>query len=104
MSNGWTPLLRHCLGQNFRSIIQVICLIDVITFHFFLENDTIIPNSAQAIYDPALHIFAIISSRIHIAWVRAVAGRLKTDYHYSTALRYNTFPFPDISEAHNITL
>jgi hypothetical protein len=32
-----------------------------------------------------------------MTWVRAVAGRLKTDYRYSSALCYNTFPFPDIS-------
>lgn len=33
-----------------------------------------------------------------MTWVRAVAGRLKTDYRYSSSLCYNTFPFPDISE------
>lgn len=40
------------------------------------------------------HIFAIISSRIHMTWVRAVAGRLETRIRYSSALCYNTFPFP----------
>ncbi|MBL4707135.1 MAG: class I SAM-dependent DNA methyltransferase [Flavobacteriales bacterium] len=70
----------------------------------FLESDTIILDSAQAIYDPETYIFAIISSRIHMTWVRAVAGRLKTDYRYSSALCYNTFPFPDISEAQKTSL
>jgi hypothetical protein len=70
----------------------------------FLERDTIILDSAQAIYDPKPWIFAIISSRIHMTWVRAVAGRLKTDYRYSSALCYNTFPFPDITEAQKTTL
>ncbi|ACN15162.1 putative type II restriction enzyme (methylase subunit) [Desulforapulum autotrophicum HRM2] len=65
----------------------------------FLKSDTIILDSAFAIYDPPLYIFAIISSRIHMAWVRTVAGRLKTDYRYSSALCYNTFPFPKITEA-----
>ena len=64
----------------------------------FLGSDTIILDSAQAIYDPPTYIFAIISSRMHMTWVRAVAGRLKTDYRYSSALCYNTFPFPEISE------
>ena len=36
---------------------------------------------------------------MHIQWVRAVAGRLKTDMQYSNTLCYNTFPFPKISEA-----
>jgi hypothetical protein len=70
----------------------------------FLESDTIILDSAQAIYDPEPFIFAIISSRIHMTWVRAVAGRLKTDYRYSSALCYNTFPFPEITEAQKTTL
>ncbi|MCD4719636.1 MAG: N-6 DNA methylase [Desulfobacula sp.] len=65
----------------------------------FLEGGTIIPNSAQAIYDPPPYIFAIISSRMHMTWVRTVAGRLKTDYRYSSALCYNTFPFPEITNA-----
>jgi hypothetical protein len=34
-----------------------------------------------------------------MTWVRAVAGRLKNDYRYSSTLCYNTFPFPEISEA-----
>lgn len=63
----------------------------------FLDSDTIINNSAQAVYDPPTWLFSIISSRMHMTWVRAVAGRLKTDYRYSATLCYNTFPFPDIS-------
>ena len=34
---------------------------------------------------------------MHMVWVRAVAGRLKTDYRYSSAICYNNFPFPDIN-------
>jgi len=70
----------------------------------YLSPDEVILAPNQAIYDPAPHIFAIISSRIHMTWVRAVAGRLKTDYRYSSALCYNTFPFPEISEAQKTTL
>ncbi len=36
---------------------------------------------------------------MHMVWMRAVAGRLKTDYRYSSALVYNTFPFPNISHS-----
>jgi hypothetical protein len=61
-----------------------------------LQDDTII-SDAQAIYNPELYLFAIISSRFHMVWVRAVAGRLKTDLRYSSALCYNTFPFPQIN-------
>lgn len=63
----------------------------------FLDDNTVISNSANAIYDAAPWIFAVITSRMHMTWLRAVGGRLKSDYRYSTALCYNTFPFPDIS-------
>ena len=64
----------------------------------FLDKDCVISNSAQAIYDAPLWLFSVITSRIHMVWVRAVGGRLKTDYRYSAELCYNTFPFPDISD------
>ncbi|MDQ7090527.1 MAG: class I SAM-dependent DNA methyltransferase [Methylococcales bacterium] len=70
----------------------------------FLDKNIIVSNLAFAIYDPPTYIFAIISSRMHMTWVRAVAGRLKTDYRYSSTLCYNTFPFPKISKAKKIIL
>jgi type II restriction/modification system DNA methylase subunit YeeA len=66
----------------------------------FCEENTIILNSAQVIYDPPVYIFGIISSRMHMTWVRTVAGRLKTDIRYSSELCYNTFPFPEINDKH----
>lgn len=63
----------------------------------FLDADTVILDSAQAIYDADPWIFGVISSRMHMTWVRAVAGRLKTDYRYSSALCYNTFPIPTLT-------
>jgi hypothetical protein len=39
-----------------------------------------------------------------MTWVRTVAGRLKTDYRYSSALCYNTFPFPGITDSQKTTL
>ena len=64
----------------------------------FLGSDTVISNLAFAIYGPEPYIFAIISSLMHMTWVRTVAGRLKTDYRYSSGLCYNTFPFPELAE------
>ncbi|SMN16032.1 FIG045374: Type II restriction enzyme, methylase subunit YeeA [uncultured Candidatus Thioglobus sp.] len=62
----------------------------------FLNKDTIISNSAQVIYDAEPWIFAVVTSRMHMVWVRAVGGKLETRYRYSSTLCYNTFPFPDI--------
>jgi hypothetical protein len=65
----------------------------------FLNSDTIISDSAQAIYDPELFIFSLLNPNMHMVWVRVVAGRLKSDYRYSAVICYNTFPFPNISSA-----
>ncbi len=64
----------------------------------FLNPDFVISDSAQAIYDAEEWVFSLITSRMHMTWLRAVAGRLKSDYRYSTSLCYNTFPFPPISD------
>jgi type II restriction/modification system DNA methylase subunit YeeA len=63
----------------------------------FLTNETIIADSAMAIYDAQPWLFGVIHSKMHMVWVDAVGGKLKTDYRYSAKLCYNTFPFPDIT-------
>lgn len=64
----------------------------------FVSIPTVVTNSAGVIYDAEPWIFGVVSSLMHMVWMRVVAGRLKTDYRYSSALVYNTFPFPDISK------
>ena len=64
-----------------------------------LDEKTVVSNSAFAIYDAQTWLFGILTSRMHMTWVRTVGGRLKTDYRYSAQLCYNTFPFPKVSEA-----
>lgn len=63
----------------------------------FAEADTIISNAFRVLYDCDIWAFGLLSSLMHITWVRTVAGRLKTDMQYSNTLCYNTFPFPSIS-------
>ncbi|MBW2186889.1 MAG: class I SAM-dependent DNA methyltransferase [Deltaproteobacteria bacterium] len=70
----------------------------------FLEPDTILTNLAQVLYDPEPWIFGIISSRTHMTWMRVSCGRLKSDYRYSSALCYNTFPIPDLTETQKQTI
>ncbi len=64
----------------------------------FLKPEVIASNQVYVVANASPYIFAVISSLMHMTWVRAVAGRLKTDYRYSSALCYNTFPFPEITE------
>lgn len=63
----------------------------------YVNADSIIADSALAVYDAELWLFGVLTSKMHNIWVRAVGGRLKTDYRYSATLCYNTFPFPKIS-------
>lgn len=70
----------------------------------FLDKDTIISNSAMAIYHAKPWLFAVVTSRMHMVWVTNVGGKLKTDYRYSAKLCYNTFPFPNISDKQKETL
>ena len=65
----------------------------------FLDNKTIVSNAAFALYDAPSWLFGILTSAMHMVWVKTVGGRLKTDYRYSAQLCYNTFPFPKISAA-----
>ena len=60
-------------------------------------DDTVISDSAMAIYDAPIWLLGLLQSRMHMVWLRTVGGRLKTDYRYSASLVYNTFPVPELS-------
>ena len=64
----------------------------------YLNSDTIASNQVFIIPNAPSWVLGVVTSRMHMVWVRAVAGRLKTDYRYSAELCYNTFPFPDITD------
>ena len=63
----------------------------------FFDNSYIPMESAQVIYDSEPSIFGLLSSKIHMLWVKSVGGYLGTSIRYSTEICYNTFPFPPIS-------
>lgn len=64
----------------------------------FLGPDTVISNLAFAVYDAEPWLFALLTSRMHMAWTRAVGGKMKTDYRYSNTIVYNNFPVPALSD------
>ena len=61
------------------------------------NNDTIIANTAQVIYNADIFIWGILSSHLNVVWASAIGGKLEARYRY-TSLVYNSFPFPTISE------
>lgn len=69
----------------------------VITGYF--TSDFIASDSCLAIDKASIFYFGIISSIMHIIWVRYICGRIKSDYRYSNELVYNNYPFPkDVNE------
>ncbi len=64
----------------------------------FLDQDTIAGDNLFVIPDASLYHFGILTSNVHMAWMRTVGGRLKSDYRYSKDLVYNTFPWPSPTE------
>ncbi|MBR4311647.1 MAG: hypothetical protein IKT79_11515, partial [Akkermansia sp.] len=65
----------------------------------FIDSATICTNLLQIIPDATLYHFGILTSIMHMAWTRAVCGRLKSDYRYSNKIVYNNFPWPEATEA-----
>ncbi len=63
----------------------------------FLDVTVIASNKLYTISGASNYHFGILTSAAHMTWMRAVCGRLKSDYQYSTGIVYNNFPWPDIT-------
>jgi hypothetical protein len=64
----------------------------------FLSPDILASNLVKIIPNATLYHIGVLTSNTHMAWVRAVCGRLKSDYRYSKDIVYNNFPWPDASD------
>ena len=64
----------------------------------FLDFETIVNDAVQIIPNATLYHFGILTSSVHMAWMRAVCGRLKSDYRYSKDIVYNNFVWPSVTE------
>ena len=60
----------------------------------FMDGSTIASDLVFIIPDATIFQFGILTSNVHMAWMRAVCGRLKSDYRYSANVVYNNFPWP----------
>ena len=65
----------------------------------FMTPDILCSNLVKIVPDATLYHFGILTSNVHMAWMRAVCGRLKSDYRYSKDIVYNNFPWPTPTEA-----
>ena len=60
----------------------------------FLSKEIIASNTVQLVPNATPYFFGMLMSEMHMAWMRQVCGRLKSDFRYSNSLVYNNFPFP----------
>ena len=65
----------------------------------FLDCNVISSNANLIVPNASLYHFGILTSNVHMAWMRVVCGRLKSDYRYSASIVYNNFPWPTPTEA-----
>ncbi len=59
----------------------------------FMSKDVISTNAGILMHGATFYQFGILTSSVHMAWMRAVCGRLKNDYRYSSGIVYNNFPW-----------
>lgn len=65
----------------------------------FLSKEVICSNKVQFVPDAENYHFGVMISLMHMAWMRAVCGRMKSDYSYSNSIVYNNFPWPTPSDS-----
>ena len=65
----------------------------------FIDGQIISSDAVQIIPDATLYDFGILTSNVHMAWMRTVAGRLEMRYRYSAKIVYNNFPWPKVTDA-----
>jgi hypothetical protein len=69
-----------------------------------LTRDAVVADSAFALYDAPIWNLSFVCSKLHIVWIAAVCGKLKTDYRYSNTLGWNTFPIPKLTDQNKADL
>ena len=64
----------------------------------FMTPNDLASDAVQIVPNASLYDFGVLTSNVHMAWMRTVAGRLKSDYRYSAKIVYNNFPWPKVTE------
>jgi hypothetical protein len=65
----------------------------------WMHPPTVPSDLVFVIEEDDVQLFGLLTSRMHMAWLRNIGGRLKSDYRYSIGIVYNTFPWPEVSDA-----
>ena len=64
----------------------------------YLDSSKLATNLCMVVGTDDISLFGVLTSHMHMVWVKTIGGKMKTDYRYSAQICYNTFPFPSISD------
>ena len=70
----------------------------------YVAPNVLSSNATLLVTDASLYHFGVLNSNVHMAWVRAVCGRIKSDYRYSKDVVYNNFPWPALTATQKKTI
>ena len=70
----------------------------------YLSSEIVAANDLQLVPEASLYEFGVITSTMHMAWMRITSGRLESRYRYSVKYTYNTFPWPDSLDKYYATI
>ena len=70
----------------------------------YLSSDIIPGDKLFMVQDASYYTFGVLTSNVHMAWMRAVCGRLKSDYSYSNTIVYNNFPWPTPTDSQRLKI
>ena len=70
----------------------------------FIDSSIVVTNAVLFIPEASVFHFGVLTSNVHMAWMRAVCGRIKSDYRYSKEVVYNNFPWPTPTDTQKVKI
>lgn len=70
----------------------------------FVDQDVVASDAVQIIPKATVYDFGVLTSNVHMAWMRAICGRMKSDYRYGKDVVYNNFPWPTTTDQQKINI
>ncbi|WP_296446798.1 DNA methyltransferase [Rhodoferax sp. UBA5149] len=68
----------------------------------FFDSDNVVADSCSSVPNATPFHFGVMSSVMHMAWMRYTCGRIKSDFRYSNSIVYNNFPWPDLTQSSKV--
>ena len=93
--------IRHT-GKDYLAIPEVSSERRIYLPIGYVDKDTISSNKIYMLPDSKHYYFGVLASTMHMAWIKQIAGRLKSDFNYSSGIVYNNYPWPENPSEKNV--